>query len=129
MRRFFQFGIYLVAAISLFWPMVMVAMNTAFAGADGDSPLYVALFTTHMIAIVLIAIGAAALLKKPSLPKVLIASGPFLACALLIVLSLVLFKEAAQRWIFIASPLALCLGALITGLIASPPQGETSWPQ
>jgi hypothetical protein len=125
MRRFFQFGIYLVAAISLFWPMVMVAMNTAFAGADANSPLYLSLFAMHVAALILMTIGAAALLKMRALPKALIASGPFLACTLLVVLALVLFPEAGQRWVFIVMPLILCLAAFVMGLTASPHKGET----
>jgi hypothetical protein len=119
MKRIFQFGIFLAAAISLFWPMLILAMDTAFGGLDAASFFSIAMFTSHIVVLLLLVVGAAALLNKRVVPKLLILGGPILACILLAVLAFGPFKDSAGRSLLILPSLTFSLAALVTGLLAT----------
>jgi hypothetical protein len=128
MKKIIQLTIYLTGAISLCWPMAILAAGTAF-GAD-NPPSYKVLFGTYVVAMILYVMGVAALLKKRLVSKALISCGPFLACVVLVALAVGPFKEPQQRLHFILIPFALNLAAITTGLLASSTsQGATLWPQ
>src|ERR1700677_287955 len=97
MNRFFQSGIYLLAALSHLWLILMIAMSTAFGGVSQHSMSFIASFFGEIASVVLVAIGSAALLAARRIPTALLLSGPCVSCIMVIFLGIAAFRQSAGR--------------------------------
>jgi hypothetical protein len=132
MKRLIQFGIYLMAAVSHLWLILMLAMDTAFGGVDEHSLSFLFKFSGLIASMVLTAIGASALLAARKIPTVLLLSGPIVSCLMLLFLGFGTFRQSAGVAMLVLPQASLSLAALFTGIVAAKakaPTGEIPWPQ
>jgi hypothetical protein len=130
MNRVLQFAIYLLAAVSHLWLILMLAMSTAFGGVDERSVSFLVQFSGEFSSMVLMAIGAAALLAARRIPTALLLSGPIVSCTVLLFLGIGTFRQSAGIFILLFPQAFLSVAALFTGIAASKPatsEGATPW--
>ena len=113
----FAFATY-VGAIALdFLLMLMLAMDTAFAGIDPRSAAYILPTLGEICSMVLLSIGAVALLGGKVIPSVLLLSGPVISLVLALTLALTSFQSSSLVFNFaelLGSSLALFAGIRVT---------------
>jgi hypothetical protein len=132
MKRTLQFGIYLMAAVSHLWLILILAMDTAFGGVDEHSLSFLFRFSGLITSMVLTAIGASALLAARKIPTKLLLSGPIISCIMLLFLGLGTFRQSAGVVMLILPQASLSIAALFTGIFAAKAEtstGEIPWPQ
>ena len=125
MSRAIKFCLHFALAISMAWPLWLLAMDSAFGGLDDTSLLFITLFATNIVVLISLALGTALLLRRPMPPRYLIAGGPFLACVFLTAFAI----AQLPGLILIIPLLVLSLVALVVDLKTTISGVSSQWPQ
>ncbi len=112
--RVLGFIVYASAAAANLWPILMLAMNTAFGGLNPQSFSYIAPIIGEVVSMIFLAVAAAALLAGRTIPKVLYLIGPVLSVCMAVLLYFTSFKSSSLA---LSLPEAIfALGALMIGM-------------
>ena len=132
MNKAAAFVIYIIAAASQLFPLLLVAMDSAFAGLDDHTPLISGLMIGSTCCIILLAAGGSAALSGQHRTRLMLFSGPLLGIILAMLMGLTVFRGSGALLTLTAPQTIACVAALLAGTLtrhAKKSQGVTPWPQ